>query len=130
MSVDYTPTHDPADEINILNLQFVHVERFAFVVKTLMENGLFDEAIKHLQSRGCDMLAISVEPLEVIQGMLSERMAANASADDLGAEASAEVRASRERLVQFRMSACGGPHFPPRPPDDWPTGPWDNLLPR
>jgi hypothetical protein len=125
MSVDHTPNYDPADEINILNLQFVHVERFAFVVKTLMENGLFDEAIKQLQSRGCHLLAISIEPLEVIQEMLRERRAARESADDLGTEASAEVRASRERLAQFEISACSGPKYPPRPPDHWPAGPWD-----
>lgn len=125
MSIENAKKYNNEDEVNILNLQFVHVERFAFVMKTLMENGLFDEAIKHLQSRGCHLLAISVEPLDVIQGMLRERRAARAGADDLGNESSAEVRASRERLAQFEACACSGPKYPPRPPDHWPAGPWD-----
>jgi hypothetical protein len=125
MSTDHKPSYDPAGEINILNLQFVHVERFAFIVKTLMENGLFDEAIKHLQNRGCHLLAISIEPLDVIQGMLRERRAVHASVDDLGVEPSAEMRASKARLLQFEACACSGPKYPPRPPDNWPEGPWD-----
>ena len=125
MSIENTPKYNNEDEVNILNLQFVHVERLAFVMKTLMENGLFDEAIKHLQSRGCHLIAISVEPLDVIQGMLRERRAARAVADDLGNGASAEARASRERLAQFEACACSGPKYPPRPPDHWPAGPWD-----
>lgn len=128
MSIDHTTRYDSTNEINILNLQFVHVERFAFVVKALVENGLFDQAIKHLQSRGCHLLAISVEPLEAIQGMLRERRAARASAADLGAEASAEVRAADRRLSQFEISACSGPKYPPRPPDHWPPGPWDPPM--
>jgi hypothetical protein len=125
MSNGQKSDYDPSGEINILNLQFVHVERFAFVVKTLVENGLFDQAIQHLQSRGCHLLAISVEPLEVIQGMLRERRAAQAGVDNPDVEISAVARTSRARLLQFEASACSGPKYPPRPPDHWPAGPWD-----
>lgn len=125
MSIDHTPNYGSADEINILNLQFVHVERFAFIVKTLVENGLFDEAINQLKIRGCHLLAISVEPLEVVQGMVRERRMARENADDFRTDADAEVRERIARLEQIEACACSGPKYPPRPPEHWPAGPWD-----
>lgn len=124
MSVDNTAAVG-ADEINILNLQFVHIERFAFVMKALVESGLLDEAVKHLRSRGCEMLAISVEPVFEMQAMLRERSAARGGADSVDDQTSSdEARALDQRLGAFERSNCG-PKYPPRPPDHWPPGPWD-----
>lgn len=127
MGTGQTADRDPKAEINILNLQFVHFERSAFAVKTLIENEVLDEAVKHLHKRGCDQLAISVEPLAEIQHWLRERQAAQGD-DEHGAY---KDEAADQRLEEFERSRCGpGPVYPPRPPDDWPEGPWDPPRPR
>lgn len=115
MRSEYPEETAPSD-IRILNLQLIHLQRFAFVMKTLVENDLLDEAVEHLHSRGCDLLAISVEPIEAIQAMLRDRN---------GAQSAAADTAPDPRIDTFLASGCGHPVYPPRPPDDWPEGPWD-----
>ena len=120
--------------LNTLNLTVVSLERFIFAMRTIAENDLWDDAYKHLKSRGCDTIAVSVEPILALQGMLRKRRAPSgvspASAEGAVAGITAGAAPQRtpqeERVDRFIASACAPPpHYPPRPPDDWPEGPWD-----
>jgi hypothetical protein len=131
--------------LNTLNLTVVSLERFLFAMRTIAENDLWDDAHQHLKSRGCDTVAISIEPILALQGMLRKRRAsgwvspastAGAAAGSTAgvaagstAGAAADRTPQEERVDRFIASACAPPpHYPPRPPDDWPKGPWDPPL--
>jgi hypothetical protein len=129
-----TPEKTEMRPLNTLNLTVVSLERFFYAMRTIAENDLWDDAQKHLKSRGCDTVAISLEPILALQGMLRKRRAlsevspVSATGASVGITAgAAPTRSSKEeRLDRFIASACGTPpHYPPRPPDEWPEGPWD-----
>lgn len=108
---------------DILNLTVVQLRRFIFVVRAISDNKMWPEVEKHLNSRGCDSLVISLGPIAEIQELLLQRRAANRVAP--GTPTSSAGGTDR-RLDRFIVSGCGTPpHYPPRPPDDWPEGPWD-----
>lgn len=128
------PTKTELRPLNTLNLTVVSLERFIFAMRTIAENDLWDDAQEHLKSRGCDTVAISLEPILALQGMLRKRRSlsevypasATGASGGLTPDAAATRSAKEERLDRFIASACGTPpHFPPRPPDEWPQGPWD-----
>jgi hypothetical protein len=90
-------------------------------MQTIAEADLWDEAHDHLKSHGCETIAISFEPIQAIKAMLRNRRAAEASADF-----TAERTRTDARIDTFIACACGvPPTYPPRPPDEWPEGPWD-----
>lgn len=111
----------PARPLNSLNLTIVTLERFFYAMQTVAENDLWDEAEEYLKSRGCESLAISLEPILAIQAMLRNQRTA-----ELGEDFDGERTGKAGRVDKFIASACGTPpHYPPRPPDEWPEGPWD-----
>ncbi|ROR46569.1 hypothetical protein [Kitasatospora cineracea] len=139
-------------EINVLNMNVVSLKRFVFAVRTISQNDLWDEVVEELAARGCHSIAISVEPIEAMKDALRERMAYTAatkkrpsrSRDDRGGQRAEKPPGSgspqpdasgdpfdmsrpQRHLERFMASACGTPptKYPPRPPDDWPEGPWD-----
>ncbi|GAA3335522.1 hypothetical protein GCM10020358_04180 [Amorphoplanes nipponensis] len=123
--------------LNPLNLTVVSLERFFYAMRTIAENDLWDDAHRHLKSRGCDTIAISVEPILALQGMLRKRRTSSGVSPAATAGATAGITAGappertpqEERVDRFIASACAPPpHYPPRPPDDWPKGPWDPPM--
>lgn len=116
------PTENPPPRpLNTLNLTIVSLERFFYVMQTIAEGDLWDEVEDHLKSRACHSIAISWEPIEAMKGMLRSKRAAEI-ADQPGAERTG----TDARIDTFVACACGvPPTYPPRPPDDWPEGPWD-----
>ena len=116
------PTQKPPPRpLNTLNLTVVSLERFVYAMQTIAEADLWDDAHDYLKSRDCESIAISVEPILAIQAMLRNKRAA-----ELPDDSAAERTGTDARVDTFIASACAPPpHYPPRPPDDWPEGPWD-----
>lgn len=120
--------------LNILNLQIVPVEKFIFVVRAISDNNLWGSVRQHLRTQGCSSVVMSVEPVEVIQEMLLRQRSGDT--DELTTDGQGNGRpgpryrpgrsrpqpaAPERRLDRFLASQCGDrPHYPPRPPDDWP----------
>lgn len=130
-SVDSQP-EELVQSVNILNLTVVSLKNFIFMVKAISDNKLWPDVEKHLNSRGCDSLVLSAEAILEIREMLLQRKASNTrSANDQSTHSTNSrdgmpTRPDR-RLDMFLVCACGTPppQYPPRPPDDWPEGPWD-----
>ncbi|KUJ68187.1 hypothetical protein ACZ90_21710 [Streptomyces albus subsp. albus] len=136
--------------VNVLNLTVVSCKRFAFAVRAISQNDLWDEVLEELENRGCHSVALSLEPIEVMQDILRQRPAyASRRHMERDGDRRGEYDRRREdrpreqfsdpqeefsgmsrperHLDRFLSSACGNPpHYPPRPPDDWPEGPWDH----
>ncbi|MFF3448616.1 hypothetical protein ACFYXJ_15965 [Streptomyces sp. NPDC002667] len=136
-------------EINILNLNVVSLKRFVFAVRTISQNDLWDEVLEELDARGCHSIALSVEPIEAMKDALRQRLPdrpkkAKGGRRDQRDDPRRAAPQRKERgddplsdfpdmnrpqrhLERFMASACGTPpvHYPPRPPEDWPEGPWD-----
>ncbi|SER82880.1 hypothetical protein [Streptomyces qinglanensis] len=133
-------------EVNILNMNVVSLKRFVFAVRTISQNDLWDEVIEELAARGCHSIALSVEPVEAMKEALRQRMAyttkePNGNRNERGErrrdaplreqpgesqEDPFDMSRPQRHLERFMASACGTPpRYPPRPPDEWPEGPWD-----
>jgi hypothetical protein len=117
-----TTEQTPPRPLNALNLTIVSLERFVFVMRTIAEADLWYDAEAYLKNRGCHSMAVSLEPILALQAMMERRR----TAERESADGAAERDGAGERIDRFIASACAPPpHYPPRPPDDWPPGPWD-----
>ncbi len=59
--------------MDIQNLAEVRLENFLQFVNFLIANGLQDDAVKHLNSKGVNTILVSVEPIREIQSMIQSR---------------------------------------------------------
>jgi hypothetical protein len=131
-------------DVNILNLTVVSSKRFAFAVRAISQNDLWDEVLDELEASGCDSIVLSLEPIEVMQEILRQR---SSYGSRRSVERDGDRRSERDlrrqdrpreqpsdpqpesygmsrperHLERFLSSACGTPpKYPPRPPEGWP----------
>jgi hypothetical protein len=110
----------PPRPLNALNLTAVTPERLFYVMQTMAEADLWDEARDYLKSRDCETIVISFEPILALKELLRNRRDAELS------NYAEERTGTDARIDTFIACACGvPPKYPPRPPDEWPEGPWD-----
>lgn len=124
------PEPDLVPPVNILNLTVVSLKNFIFMVKAISDNKLWPEVEKHLNSRGCDSLMLSGEAIVEIRELLLQRKASSSRSARGQTDRAAGGADTDRRLDMFVVCACGTPppHYPPRPPDEWPPGPWDPPI--
>ncbi len=89
-------------ELDVENVTRVPVRRFAFFMKAIADNDLWDEVEFHLEDLGCTEVMVSSEPIAAIQELLSSKVAAG------------EQLSSRTKRVA--ECACFGPGTGPGGP--------------
>ena len=60
-------------ELDVENVTRVPVRRFAFFMKAIADNDLWDEVEFHLEDLGCTEVMVSSEPIAAIQELLAVR---------------------------------------------------------
>jgi len=86
----------------------VSVGRFAFVMKAIAENDLWDEVIFQLEQQGLNKIKVDTRQLAVLKAIVGLPNEGN--------------KALTRRASRFLASSCGDTHQPDAGPDAGPDG--------
>jgi hypothetical protein len=100
--------------VNVENVTRVSVRRFAFFMKGIAENDLWDEVQLHLEDLGCTEVVVSSEPIAALQELVARQLA---EGEQLSPRAKRVAQCGCG--VSMPGPGGGGPQFPKPggPPD-------------